>query len=140
LRPTAAFGEVIMNMGINSLQSQALAQLAAQRLLNPGIASAAPTATSPAQKATGVTGATLPVSSGKTEATFSTAFKNALTAVSAAQNHASQLQNKVQMSEPGASLEETMVAMQKAQIGFQTTLHVRNRMVQAYSDIMNMSV
>jgi flagellar hook-basal body complex protein FliE len=38
------------------------------------------------------------------------------------------------------SLEETMLAMQKAQVGFQATLHVRNRMVQAYSDIMNMSV
>jgi flagellar hook-basal body complex protein FliE len=76
----------------------------------------------------------------KTEATFSTAFKNALTAVSAAQNKATQLQNQVQVGAPGASLEETMMAMQKAQIGFQTALHVRNRMVQAYSDIMNMQV
>jgi flagellar hook-basal body complex protein FliE len=50
------------------------------------------------------------------------------------------LQNKVQMGEPGASLEETMIAMQKAQIGFQAALNVRNRMVQAYSDIMNMQV
>jgi flagellar hook-basal body complex protein FliE len=33
-----------------------------------------------------------------------------------------------------------MVAIQKSQIGFQATLHVRNRMVQAYSDIMNMQV
>jgi flagellar hook-basal body complex protein FliE len=33
-----------------------------------------------------------------------------------------------------------MVAMQKSQIGFQATLQVRNRLVQAYSDIMNMSV
>ena len=38
------------------------------------------------------------------------------------------------------SLEKTMMAMQKAQIGFQATLQVRNRMVQAYSDIMNMNV
>jgi hypothetical protein len=41
---------------------------------------------------------------------------------------------------PKVSLEETMVAIQKAQIGFQATLHVRNRMVQAYTDIMNMQV
>ena len=129
-----------MTLGISSLHSQALAQLSAQRLLNPGIASAAPQVGTPATKPV----ATLPIagqlSGGKTEATFSTAFKNALTAVSAAQNHASQLQNKVQMGEPGASLEETMIAMQKAQIGFQTALNVRNRMVQAYSDIMNMQV
>ena len=37
-------------------------------------------------------------------------------------------------------LEETMVTMQKAQIGFQATLQVRNKLVQAYSDIMNMQV
>jgi flagellar hook-basal body complex protein FliE len=30
--------------------------------------------------------------------------------------------------------------MQKAQVGFQATLAVRNRLVQAYSDIMNMQV
>ena len=127
-----------MNMRINTLQSQALAQLAAQRLLNPGIASAAPSATASAAKIAPTATAHAPV--GKTEATFSTAFKNALTAVSAAQNNATQLQNKVQMGEPGASLEETMIAMQKAQIGFQAALNVRNRMVQAYSDIMNMQV
>jgi len=46
----------------------------------------------------------------------------------------------VQLGNPKVSLEETMLAMQKAQVGFQATLHVRNRMVQAYSDIMNMSV
>lgn len=129
-----------MNMRINTLQSQALAQLAAQRLLNPGIASAAPSATASAAKIAPTATAVANLPTAKTEATFSTAFKNALTAVSAAQNNATQLQNKVQMGEPGASLEETMIAMQKAQIGFQAALNVRNRMVQAYSDIMNMQV
>jgi flagellar hook-basal body complex protein FliE len=33
-----------------------------------------------------------------------------------------------------------MVAMQKSQLGFQATLQVRNRLVQAYSEIMNMQV
>ena len=71
---------------------------------------------------------------------ISNAFKNALKAVSEAQNHSDKLQKEVTMENPKVSLEETMVAIQKAQIGFQTTLHVRNRMVQAYSDIMNMQV
>ncbi len=123
-----------MNMRINSLQSQALAQLAAQRLLNPGI-----TAASPQPKVVGTQGMQVPQLD-KTQPSFSTAFKDALTSVSAAQNHSSALQNKVQMGTPDASLEETMVAMQKAQIGFQTALNVRNRMVAAYSDIMNMQV
>lgn len=71
---------------------------------------------------------------------FSGALKSALQSVSAAQTQATQLQQEVQMENPKVSLEETMVAIQKAQIGFQATLHVRNRMVQAYTDIMNMQV
>ena len=74
------------------------------------------------------------------EAGFSGALKSALQSVSAAQNQATRLQREVQMENPAVSLEETMVAIQKAQIGFQATLHVRNRMVQAYTDIMNMQV
>ncbi len=71
---------------------------------------------------------------------FADNLKTALQTVSKAQNEASQLQTQVQLGNPNVSLEETMLAMQKAQIGFQATLHVRNRMVQAYTDIMNMSV
>jgi flagellar hook-basal body complex protein FliE len=71
---------------------------------------------------------------------FPEAFKNALQSVSKAQNESSRLQREVQMENPKVSLEETMIAMQKAQIGFQATLNVRNRMVQAYTDIMNMQV
>ncbi len=71
---------------------------------------------------------------------FSTALKSALNSVSAAQNESTRLQQEVQMENPKVSLEETMVAIQKAQIGFTATLHVRNRMVQAYTDIMNMQV
>ena len=71
---------------------------------------------------------------------FTGAMKSALHEVSAAQNQSSQMQREVQMESPTVSLEDTMVAIQKAQIGFQATLHVRNRMVQAYTDIMNMQV
>jgi flagellar hook-basal body complex protein FliE len=71
---------------------------------------------------------------------ISNAFKNALKAVSEAQNYSDGLQKEVTLENPKVSLEETMVAIQKAQIGFQATVHVRNRMVQAYSDIMNMQV
>ncbi len=71
---------------------------------------------------------------------FSGALKNALNSVSAAQNESTRLQQEVQMENPNVSLEQTMVAIQKAQIGFTATLNVRNRMVQAYTDIMNMQV
>jgi flagellar hook-basal body complex protein FliE len=71
---------------------------------------------------------------------FQQVLTQALDKVSSSQNEASRLQREVQLDNPTVSLEETMVAMQKAQIGFQAALTVRNRLVQAYTDIMNMPV
>lgn len=71
---------------------------------------------------------------------FQQALTQALRKVSDGQNEATQMQREVQLGNPEVSLEQTMVAMQKAQIGFQATLQVRNRLVQAYSEIMNMQV
>lgn len=71
---------------------------------------------------------------------FAQALTQALKSVSDTQNEVKALQREVQMGNPTVSIEQTMVAMQKAQIGFQATLQVRNRLVQAYSEIMNMHV
>jgi flagellar hook-basal body complex protein FliE len=71
---------------------------------------------------------------------FQQALSQALGAVSKSQTDATALQREVQLDNPTVSLEQTMVAMQKAQIGFQATLQVRNKLVQAYSDIMSMQV
>jgi flagellar hook-basal body complex protein FliE len=67
-------------------------------------------------------------------------MSKALGAVSQQQRTAEVLQRELQMDNPSVSLEQTMVAMQKAQIGFQGVLAVRNRLVSAYSEIMNMQV
>lgn len=74
------------------------------------------------------------------EAGFSQALNQALGAVSQAQGQVAEMQRQVQLGNPAVSLEQTMVAMQKAQVGFQATLQVRSRLVQAYTDIMNMQV
>lgn len=71
---------------------------------------------------------------------FQVALTQALRSVSQSQNQAQALQREVSLDNPTVSIEQTMVAMQKAQIGFQAALQVRNRLVQAYSDIMNMQV
>ena len=71
---------------------------------------------------------------------FQAALTQALGAVSNSQLEARRLQREVQLDNPNVSIEETMVAMQKASIGFQATIQVRNKLVQAYSDIMNMQV
>lgn len=74
------------------------------------------------------------------QAGFAEALGSALRTVSASQQRAGALQREVVAGSPTASVEETMIAMQKAQLSFQSALHVRNRMVQAYTDIMNMQV
>ena len=71
---------------------------------------------------------------------FQQALTQALSAVSKSQTDAIAMQREVTLDNPSVSLEQTMVAMQKAQIGFQGTLQVRNKLVQAYSDIMAMQV
>ena len=71
---------------------------------------------------------------------FQHALTQALGAVSKSQNDAVSLQREVQLDNPTVSIEQTMVAMQKAQIGFSAALQVRNKMVQAYTDIMSMQV
>ena len=71
---------------------------------------------------------------------FRTAMADALKDVSSSQFEAQRLQRELTLDNPAVSVEQTMMAMQKAQLGFQATLQVRNRLVQAYSEIMNMQV
>ncbi len=62
---------------------------------------------------------------------FRAAMDSALKDVSQSQMQAQSLQRELSLDNPNVSLEETVVAMQKAQIGFQATLQVRNRLAQA---------
>jgi flagellar hook-basal body complex protein FliE len=71
---------------------------------------------------------------------FQGALTDALKSVSKSQDDVVEMQRQVQLGNSSVSLEETMVAMQKAQLGFQASLQVRNKLVQAYTDIMNMQV
>lgn len=71
---------------------------------------------------------------------FAKALDSALKTVSSLQQDSTSLQKQYQMGADSVSLEDTMVAMQKAQVGFQAAVTVRNKLVSAYSDIMNMQV
>lgn len=71
---------------------------------------------------------------------FRTAMAQALQDVSRSQLEAQRLQRELSLDNPAVSLEQTMLAMNKAQLGFQATLQVRNRLLQAYSEVMNMQV
>ena len=74
------------------------------------------------------------------EGSFGSLLMDALRNVSQVQGVADRQQRAFELGEAGATLESTMVSMQKAQLGFQSALTVRNRLVQAYSEIMGMQV
>lgn len=71
---------------------------------------------------------------------FADALKSSLQSVSNAQNTADDMGKKFAMGDDSISLSDTMISMQKANIGFQATLQVRNKLVAAYHEIMNMQV
>lgn len=71
---------------------------------------------------------------------FADALKTSLQQVSNTQNHAAELGKRFAMGDDTVSLSDTMIAMQKSSIAFQGTVQVRNKLVSAYHDIMNMQV
>jgi len=71
---------------------------------------------------------------------FSDALKASLQNVSNTQVKADQLGERFAAGDDSVSLSDTMIAMQKASISFQATVQVRNKLVSAYHDIMNMQV
>jgi flagellar hook-basal body complex protein FliE len=71
---------------------------------------------------------------------FGAVFQNALNQVNEANNHSVDLTNRYELGDPNVSLADVMVETQKASLGFQGALMVRNKIVQAYQDIMNMPV
>lgn len=73
-------------------------------------------------------------------ADFISSLDSALKAVSGHQNASAELQRQFSLENPNVSLEETMIAMNKSQISFSAAVQVRNRLVQAYEQVMNMPV
>ena len=71
---------------------------------------------------------------------FSDALKAQLDNVSKAQNTADDMGKRFASGDDSVSLSDTMIAMQKASITFQATVQVRNKLVSAYHEIMNMQV
>lgn len=71
---------------------------------------------------------------------FAQVLTRALDASSAQQAESEQLAARFQLGDASVTLEETMLSMQKANLSFQTLVQVRNRVISAYHDIMNMQV
>lgn len=71
---------------------------------------------------------------------FTSLLGNMLNEVSAAQGRSSDMNRRLQMGDPKATIEETVLAMNTASVQFQMVVQVRNKLVQSYTDIMNMPV
>lgn len=73
-------------------------------------------------------------------ADFAGALKSSLDGVAQAQNHALSMQKAFVLGDDKVSLSDVMIDMQKANLSFQATVQVRNRVIAAYNEIMNMQV
>ena len=80
------------------------------------------------------------VNEGPSKVSFSDTLKNSLQQVSNSQKHAEELGERFAMGDNSVSLSDTMIAMQKSSIAFQATVQVRNKLVSAYQEMMNMQV
>jgi flagellar hook-basal body complex protein FliE len=70
---------------------------------------------------------------------FAQELARSLDRISGAQQQAYGQAEAFELGTPGVALNDVMVNMQKANIGFQTALQVRNRLVAAYQEVMNMA-
>ena len=71
---------------------------------------------------------------------FGALLKASVDGVDRAQTQATTLADRFQLGDPKVSLEETMVAVQKASLSFQQLVQIRNRVIAAYHDVINMQV
>ncbi|MDR2506878.1 MAG: flagellar hook-basal body complex protein FliE [Candidatus Accumulibacter sp.] len=71
---------------------------------------------------------------------FAQALRNSIDRVNQAQQNADALAENFAAGEGNVDLHEVMLSLQKANISFQEMVQVRNKLVTAYHDVMNMPV
>ncbi|AGW94953.1 flagellar hook-basal body complex protein FliE [Cupriavidus sp. DF5525] len=71
---------------------------------------------------------------------FAGELQRSLGRINAAQERAYGQAEAFELGKPGVALNDVMIDLQKANISFQTGVQVRNRLVAAYQEMMNMGV
>lgn len=71
---------------------------------------------------------------------FGDVLQSAIADVSSAQLQAQEMSKGFSSGDPNVNLQDVMVNLQKANLSFQQMVQVRNKLVTAYQDMMNMSV
>lgn len=71
---------------------------------------------------------------------FAVMLRSAVDGVNGLQQTSSELQTKFDMGDRSISLSDVMIASQKSSLALNATIQVRNKLVDAYKEIMSMSV
>ncbi|MHB1176159.1 MAG: flagellar hook-basal body complex protein FliE [Sulfuriferula sp.] len=82
----------------------------------------------------------LPAGGAVDKVNFADALKSSLDQVNSAQVQSQQLGQRFAMGDDKVNLSDVMISMQKANISFQATIQVRNKLISAYHEIMNMQI
>jgi flagellar hook-basal body complex protein FliE len=77
---------------------------------------------------------------GSNEVSFASVLKQGLDKVNATQAQSANLATRFERGEPGVELSQVMIESQKASVALRATVEVRNRLVSAYQEIMNMPI
>ncbi len=71
---------------------------------------------------------------------FGDLMKTAVNQVNGLQQSSNQLKTGFEMGDPNINLSDVMIASQKASVAFEATVQVRNKLVEAYQEVMRMSI
>lgn len=71
---------------------------------------------------------------------FSDMLGSAVNSVNELQQNTSDLRTAYDMGDPNVDITRVMIAAQKSSVSFEALTQVRNRVVRAYEDIMNMPI
>ncbi len=71
---------------------------------------------------------------------FADFLKNSIDKVNQVQQDSTQMANNLAAGDTSKNLHEVMIALQTASVSFQEMVQVRNKIVSAYQDVMNMQV
>jgi|SRR5687768_3330082 flagellar hook-basal body complex protein FliE len=71
---------------------------------------------------------------------FSQVLAASLDQVNALQEDANRLKTSYEIGDPTIDLPDVMISMQKASLAFEATVEVRNKLLSAYQEVMNMQV
>lgn len=73
-------------------------------------------------------------------ANFSELLKQSIDKVNELQQTSGDMAKAFELGDPSVSLAEVMIAKQKSAVAFQSVLQVRNKLMEAYREVMSMQV